>query len=423
MFYFCSLVLLYFNSFIDLPFFFFFNDTATTEIYTLHIVGSVRCVQETGTWVELRHAKLQQAKENTKQYQPKQNLEQLSQDEKSSPQKNEQSSSDKKNSSQNLPPTQKSSSFNHKQAIQNLKSKRISAEQQSHTAGKQLQQISKDLQQFYIQQMQNNKYEQQTQENLNSIISTINQQQEESQKKYNQFRGNKVLNTIKMIIYRIYRDSIKNLVTFNNSTEKEADVDDYILNNAFKILYFKRMKRFFNSWYTVTRNEIDQRLLKRQLDDDKQDIQLMSDMYYHYQRQLLKRHLSYWKLYIRLQKKQKESNSTNNVLKSKITDFISNLKSNLQKQEILESEKYIQEQYQKIVEQPQQQFQQPSQQTGSDYSPDTKKQQLIQKYNKQKEKIYEKQQVQTKKIHDRLDKLKQQKQDIQEEQGLSLIHI
>eukprot|EP00825_Cyclidium_porcatum_P016105 TRINITY_DN19251_c0_g1_i2.p4 TRINITY_DN19251_c0_g1~~TRINITY_DN19251_c0_g1_i2.p4 ORF type:complete len:115 (+),score=23.57 TRINITY_DN19251_c0_g1_i2:61-405(+) len=28
--------------------FFFFNDTATTEIYTLHIVGSVRCVQETG---------------------------------------------------------------------------------------------------------------------------------------------------------------------------------------------------------------------------------------------------------------------------------------------------------------------------------------------------------------------------------------
>eukprot|EP00825_Cyclidium_porcatum_P047637 TRINITY_DN7782_c0_g1_i2.p1 TRINITY_DN7782_c0_g1~~TRINITY_DN7782_c0_g1_i2.p1 ORF type:complete len:145 (+),score=17.07 TRINITY_DN7782_c0_g1_i2:94-528(+) len=28
--------------------FFFFNDPATTEIYTLHIVGSVRCVQETG---------------------------------------------------------------------------------------------------------------------------------------------------------------------------------------------------------------------------------------------------------------------------------------------------------------------------------------------------------------------------------------
>eukprot|EP00825_Cyclidium_porcatum_P010116 TRINITY_DN15188_c0_g1_i3.p4 TRINITY_DN15188_c0_g1~~TRINITY_DN15188_c0_g1_i3.p4 ORF type:complete len:111 (+),score=28.26 TRINITY_DN15188_c0_g1_i3:32-364(+) len=35
--------------------FFFFNDPATTEIYTLHIVGSVRCVQETvstqSTWV------------------------------------------------------------------------------------------------------------------------------------------------------------------------------------------------------------------------------------------------------------------------------------------------------------------------------------------------------------------------------------
>eukprot|EP00825_Cyclidium_porcatum_P000781 TRINITY_DN10314_c0_g1_i2.p1 TRINITY_DN10314_c0_g1~~TRINITY_DN10314_c0_g1_i2.p1 ORF type:complete len:301 (+),score=69.39 TRINITY_DN10314_c0_g1_i2:11-913(+) len=35
-------------------FLFFFNDTATTEIYTLHIVGSVRCVQETvstqSTW-------------------------------------------------------------------------------------------------------------------------------------------------------------------------------------------------------------------------------------------------------------------------------------------------------------------------------------------------------------------------------------
>eukprot|EP01016_Furgasonia_blochmanni_P044181 TRINITY_DN610_c0_g1_i11.p1 TRINITY_DN610_c0_g1~~TRINITY_DN610_c0_g1_i11.p1 ORF type:complete len:121 (+),score=46.04 TRINITY_DN610_c0_g1_i11:2-364(+) len=28
--------------------FFFFNDTATTEIYTEQIVGSVRCVQETG---------------------------------------------------------------------------------------------------------------------------------------------------------------------------------------------------------------------------------------------------------------------------------------------------------------------------------------------------------------------------------------
>eukprot|EP00825_Cyclidium_porcatum_P043091 TRINITY_DN603_c0_g1_i10.p1 TRINITY_DN603_c0_g1~~TRINITY_DN603_c0_g1_i10.p1 ORF type:complete len:385 (+),score=86.00 TRINITY_DN603_c0_g1_i10:78-1232(+) len=31
-------------------FFFFFNDTATTEIYTLHIVGSVRCVQETAIY-------------------------------------------------------------------------------------------------------------------------------------------------------------------------------------------------------------------------------------------------------------------------------------------------------------------------------------------------------------------------------------
>eukprot|EP00828_Plagiopyla_frontata_P028536 TRINITY_DN368_c0_g2_i3.p1 TRINITY_DN368_c0_g2~~TRINITY_DN368_c0_g2_i3.p1 ORF type:complete len:180 (+),score=40.08 TRINITY_DN368_c0_g2_i3:3-542(+) len=30
--------------------FFFFNDTATTEIYTILFVGSVRCVQETGTW-------------------------------------------------------------------------------------------------------------------------------------------------------------------------------------------------------------------------------------------------------------------------------------------------------------------------------------------------------------------------------------
>eukprot|EP00828_Plagiopyla_frontata_P040346 TRINITY_DN544_c0_g1_i3.p1 TRINITY_DN544_c0_g1~~TRINITY_DN544_c0_g1_i3.p1 ORF type:complete len:118 (-),score=29.98 TRINITY_DN544_c0_g1_i3:40-393(-) len=28
--------------------FFFFNDTATTEIYTILFVGSVRCVQETG---------------------------------------------------------------------------------------------------------------------------------------------------------------------------------------------------------------------------------------------------------------------------------------------------------------------------------------------------------------------------------------
>eukprot|EP00831_Metopus_contortus_P029853 TRINITY_DN2452_c0_g1_i7.p1 TRINITY_DN2452_c0_g1~~TRINITY_DN2452_c0_g1_i7.p1 ORF type:complete len:483 (-),score=136.05 TRINITY_DN2452_c0_g1_i7:177-1625(-) len=39
-------MMLVFGSF----FFFFFNDTATTEIYTRSIVGSVRCVQETGTW-------------------------------------------------------------------------------------------------------------------------------------------------------------------------------------------------------------------------------------------------------------------------------------------------------------------------------------------------------------------------------------
>eukprot|EP00825_Cyclidium_porcatum_P051883 TRINITY_DN9680_c0_g1_i2.p2 TRINITY_DN9680_c0_g1~~TRINITY_DN9680_c0_g1_i2.p2 ORF type:complete len:159 (-),score=21.17 TRINITY_DN9680_c0_g1_i2:494-970(-) len=46
--------------------FFFFNDTATTEIYTLHIVGSVRCVQETGVktilynlfllWILIKHS-------------------------------------------------------------------------------------------------------------------------------------------------------------------------------------------------------------------------------------------------------------------------------------------------------------------------------------------------------------------------------
>eukprot|EP00825_Cyclidium_porcatum_P007729 TRINITY_DN13888_c0_g1_i1.p5 TRINITY_DN13888_c0_g1~~TRINITY_DN13888_c0_g1_i1.p5 ORF type:complete len:110 (+),score=10.40 TRINITY_DN13888_c0_g1_i1:1-330(+) len=35
--------------------FFFFNDTATTEIYTLHIVGSVRCVQETGSITDRYH--------------------------------------------------------------------------------------------------------------------------------------------------------------------------------------------------------------------------------------------------------------------------------------------------------------------------------------------------------------------------------
>eukprot|EP00825_Cyclidium_porcatum_P033076 TRINITY_DN35171_c0_g1_i2.p1 TRINITY_DN35171_c0_g1~~TRINITY_DN35171_c0_g1_i2.p1 ORF type:complete len:362 (+),score=93.25 TRINITY_DN35171_c0_g1_i2:38-1123(+) len=41
-------------SILSIYIFFFFNDTATTEIYTLHIVGSVRCVQETvstqSTW-------------------------------------------------------------------------------------------------------------------------------------------------------------------------------------------------------------------------------------------------------------------------------------------------------------------------------------------------------------------------------------
>eukprot|EP00831_Metopus_contortus_P061334 TRINITY_DN53179_c0_g1_i1.p1 TRINITY_DN53179_c0_g1~~TRINITY_DN53179_c0_g1_i1.p1 ORF type:complete len:122 (-),score=28.69 TRINITY_DN53179_c0_g1_i1:160-525(-) len=35
---------------VGIYFFFLFNDTATTEIYTRSIVGSVRCVQETGTW-------------------------------------------------------------------------------------------------------------------------------------------------------------------------------------------------------------------------------------------------------------------------------------------------------------------------------------------------------------------------------------
>eukprot|EP00825_Cyclidium_porcatum_P010510 TRINITY_DN15380_c0_g1_i1.p1 TRINITY_DN15380_c0_g1~~TRINITY_DN15380_c0_g1_i1.p1 ORF type:complete len:217 (+),score=28.32 TRINITY_DN15380_c0_g1_i1:67-717(+) len=40
-------MLKYFVLYISLVFF-FFKDTATTEIYTLHIVGSVRCVQETG---------------------------------------------------------------------------------------------------------------------------------------------------------------------------------------------------------------------------------------------------------------------------------------------------------------------------------------------------------------------------------------
>eukprot|EP00831_Metopus_contortus_P018426 TRINITY_DN17861_c0_g1_i2.p1 TRINITY_DN17861_c0_g1~~TRINITY_DN17861_c0_g1_i2.p1 ORF type:complete len:109 (+),score=34.35 TRINITY_DN17861_c0_g1_i2:31-357(+) len=54
----CALVFLLFTSLCLLGIcflsffllFFFFNDTATTEIYTRSIVGSVRCVQETGTW-------------------------------------------------------------------------------------------------------------------------------------------------------------------------------------------------------------------------------------------------------------------------------------------------------------------------------------------------------------------------------------
>eukprot|EP00825_Cyclidium_porcatum_P036160 TRINITY_DN38044_c0_g1_i1.p1 TRINITY_DN38044_c0_g1~~TRINITY_DN38044_c0_g1_i1.p1 ORF type:complete len:260 (-),score=67.53 TRINITY_DN38044_c0_g1_i1:81-860(-) len=41
-------------------FFFFFNDTATTEIYTLHIVGSVRCVQETESLKNLLEIMLRQ---------------------------------------------------------------------------------------------------------------------------------------------------------------------------------------------------------------------------------------------------------------------------------------------------------------------------------------------------------------------------
>eukprot|EP00831_Metopus_contortus_P008488 TRINITY_DN13254_c0_g1_i3.p3 TRINITY_DN13254_c0_g1~~TRINITY_DN13254_c0_g1_i3.p3 ORF type:complete len:125 (+),score=23.16 TRINITY_DN13254_c0_g1_i3:75-449(+) len=42
--------------------FFFFNDTATTEIYTRSIVGSVRCVQETGPiLVQQENTTVQQA--------------------------------------------------------------------------------------------------------------------------------------------------------------------------------------------------------------------------------------------------------------------------------------------------------------------------------------------------------------------------
>eukprot|EP00828_Plagiopyla_frontata_P048371 TRINITY_DN9244_c0_g1_i7.p4 TRINITY_DN9244_c0_g1~~TRINITY_DN9244_c0_g1_i7.p4 ORF type:complete len:152 (-),score=21.38 TRINITY_DN9244_c0_g1_i7:553-1008(-) len=38
--------------------FFFLNDTATTEIYTILFVGSVRCVQETGTWASKNYCTL-----------------------------------------------------------------------------------------------------------------------------------------------------------------------------------------------------------------------------------------------------------------------------------------------------------------------------------------------------------------------------
>eukprot|EP00831_Metopus_contortus_P006978 TRINITY_DN12664_c0_g1_i2.p2 TRINITY_DN12664_c0_g1~~TRINITY_DN12664_c0_g1_i2.p2 ORF type:complete len:123 (-),score=28.55 TRINITY_DN12664_c0_g1_i2:70-438(-) len=38
--------------------FFFFNDTATTEIYTRSIVGSVRCVQETVTYLHVIKGKI-----------------------------------------------------------------------------------------------------------------------------------------------------------------------------------------------------------------------------------------------------------------------------------------------------------------------------------------------------------------------------
>eukprot|EP00831_Metopus_contortus_P004387 TRINITY_DN11620_c0_g1_i2.p2 TRINITY_DN11620_c0_g1~~TRINITY_DN11620_c0_g1_i2.p2 ORF type:complete len:120 (-),score=19.36 TRINITY_DN11620_c0_g1_i2:147-506(-) len=44
----CGCILCQMIHFCYVLFFFFFNDTATTEIYTRSIVGSVRCVQETG---------------------------------------------------------------------------------------------------------------------------------------------------------------------------------------------------------------------------------------------------------------------------------------------------------------------------------------------------------------------------------------
>eukprot|EP00831_Metopus_contortus_P016916 TRINITY_DN17121_c0_g1_i3.p3 TRINITY_DN17121_c0_g1~~TRINITY_DN17121_c0_g1_i3.p3 ORF type:complete len:120 (+),score=22.41 TRINITY_DN17121_c0_g1_i3:61-420(+) len=48
--------------------FFFFNDTATTEIYTRSIVGSVRCVQETGVEVLLFEEYRPEKKAHTESY-------------------------------------------------------------------------------------------------------------------------------------------------------------------------------------------------------------------------------------------------------------------------------------------------------------------------------------------------------------------
>eukprot|EP00825_Cyclidium_porcatum_P031993 TRINITY_DN34015_c0_g1_i1.p1 TRINITY_DN34015_c0_g1~~TRINITY_DN34015_c0_g1_i1.p1 ORF type:complete len:135 (+),score=35.98 TRINITY_DN34015_c0_g1_i1:1-405(+) len=45
----CMCLLQIMSSYFVCFFFFFLNDPATTEIYTLHIVGSVRCVQETAS--------------------------------------------------------------------------------------------------------------------------------------------------------------------------------------------------------------------------------------------------------------------------------------------------------------------------------------------------------------------------------------
>eukprot|EP00831_Metopus_contortus_P022092 TRINITY_DN2002_c0_g1_i1.p3 TRINITY_DN2002_c0_g1~~TRINITY_DN2002_c0_g1_i1.p3 ORF type:complete len:121 (-),score=17.02 TRINITY_DN2002_c0_g1_i1:152-514(-) len=59
--------------------FFFFNDTATTEIYTRSIVGSVRCVQETGDGVQQKLiVMLKEMKFNImEEWQCSQNLNQL----------------------------------------------------------------------------------------------------------------------------------------------------------------------------------------------------------------------------------------------------------------------------------------------------------------------------------------------------------